>query len=302
MDKKKIKGIGLWTVIVLGILILISVVFSIFKGAKRFKENVYNVTAVKLVKQKVPHILSYQSIIEGDPQIKVYSQVPGKFVKNAVLEGDTINREGIIAYIDRDMVGFKYELAPVKSPISGIVTKLYFMDRGDSVNPQIPVAEVANDENIKVVINVGQGDLLKIKKGQKAVISYTTDSAVMMEGEVVSVPPVIDKDIMAGTVVVKAVNKARTMKIGVSANVDIILEEGESYIVPERAILLAEDYSFVFLNKNGVAKQVKVNQGFKYKNSVEINGEFSDGDEVVVDGNFKIYDGAKIKVDLININ
>jgi multidrug efflux pump subunit AcrA (membrane-fusion protein) len=302
MDKKKIKGIGLWTVIVLGILILISVVFSIFKGAKRFKENVYNVTAVKLVKQKVPHILSYQSIIEGDPQIKVYSQVPGKFVKNAVLEGDTINREGIIAYIDRDMVGFKYELAPVKSPISGIVTKLYFMDRGDSVNPQIPVAEVANDENIKVVINVGQGDLLKIKKGQKAVISYTTDSAVMMEGEVVSVPPVIDKDIMAGTIVVKAVNKARTMKIGVSANVDIILEEGESYIVPERAILLAEDYSFVFLNKNGVAKQVKVNQGFKYKNSVEINGEFSDGDEVVVDGNFKIYDGAKIKVDLININ
>jgi len=302
MDKKKIKGIGLWTVIVLGILILISVVFSIFKGAKRFKENVYNVTAVKLVKQKVPHILSYQSIIEGDPQIKVYSQVPGKFVKNAVLEGDTINREGIIAYIDRDMVGFKYELAPVKSPISGIVTKLYFMDRGDSVNPQIPVAEVANDENIKVVINVGQGDLLKIKKGQKAVISYTTDSAVMMEGEVVSVPPVIDKDIMAGTVVVKEVNKARTMKIGVSANVDIILEEGESYIVPERAILLAEDYSFVFLNKNGVAKQVKVNQGFKYKNSVEINGEFSDGDEVVVDGNFKIYDGAKIKVDLININ
>jgi multidrug efflux pump subunit AcrA (membrane-fusion protein) len=301
MDKKKIKSIGLWIVGIIFILIFLSIAFSIFRGAKKFKENVYNVTAVKITKQKIPHILTYQSIIEGDPQVKVYSQVPGKFVKNSVQEGDFVNKDGVIAYIDRDMVGFKYELAPVKAPIAGIITKLYFVDRGDSVSPQIPVAEVANDENIKVIINVGQNDLLKIKKGQRAEISYINEPAITITGEVVSVPPVIDKDIMAGTVVIKAANKARTMKIGMSVNVDIILEESDSYVVPERAILLAEDYAFVFVNRNGKAEQVKVTLGFKYKNLIEINGPFNDNDEVVVDGNFKIYDGAKIKADIINL-
>jgi len=302
MDRKKVKSIALWTVYILIGLIVLNIGISIFKSVKKFKENVYNVTAVKLIKQKIPHILSYQGIVEGDPQVKVYSQVPGKFVKNAVAEGDTVQKDSVVSYIDRDIIGFKYELAPVKAPIGGVVTKLYFIDKGDNVSPQIPVAEIANDENIKVVLNIGQDDLLKIKKGQIAQISYINDPAIMMTGTVFSVPPVIDKDIMAGTVVVKAENKGKTMKIGMSANVDIILEEVENYVVPERAILLAEDYAFVFVNRNGKAEQVKITQGFKYKNLVEIIGPLSDGDEVIVDGNFKIYDGSKVKVDLININ
>lgn len=300
MQKEKIKKIAIWTLVILIILILFGIAQSIFKGAKKFKENVYNVTAVKLAKSKMPHILNFQGIVEGDPQIKVYSQVPGKFIKNNLEEGAFVKKEDIIAYIDRDIIGFKYELAPVKAPISGIVTKLYYIDKGDSISPQFPVAEIANDENIKVIINAGQDDVLKIKKGQKANIYYINDPAISMEGEVNSVPPVVDKDIMAGTVVVKAQNKGRTMKIGMSVNVEIILEEAESYIVPERAILLTEEYAFVFINKNGKAEQVKVNTGFKHKGLVEISGPFNDGDEVIVDGNFKIYSGANLKVDYIN--
>ncbi len=302
MDKKRIKNIAKWTVIGLGILIMISILLSVFKGAKKSKENVYSVTAVKLAKQKIPHILTFPGIVEGDPQVKIYSQVPGKFVKNVVSEGTMVKKNDTIAYIDRDVIGFKYELAPVKATISGMVTKLFFIDKGDSVNPQTPIAEIANEDNIKVLINVGQDDLLKIKKGQIAEIFYVNDPAITMTGEVFSVPPVVDKDIMAGTIVVKAENKGKTMKIGMSANVEIKLEEAENYVIPERAILLGEDYAFVFVNRNGKAEQVKITQGFKYKNLVEINGAFNEGDEVIVDGNFKVYDGAKVKASLIEIN
>ncbi len=302
MQKEKVKKIAKWILIVLVVLILFSILQSIFKGAKKFKENIYNVTAVKIKKYKIPHTLNFQGIIEGDPQVKVYSQVPGKFVKNNVEEGTFVKKEEVIAYIDRDMIGFKYELAPVKAPISGIVTKLYYIDKGDSISPQFPVAEIANDENIKVIVNAGQDDILKIKKGQIANIFYINDPAISMQGEVFSVPPVVDKDIMAGTVVIKAQNKGRTMKIGMSANVEIILEEVESYIIPERAILLGEDYAFVYINKDNKAEMVKVNTGFKYKGYIEISGPFKDGEEVIVDGNFKIYNGANIKVEYINLN
>jgi multidrug efflux pump subunit AcrA (membrane-fusion protein) len=270
------------------------VVIGIATGAKKSKEVVYNINTVKLVKQKVPHILSVQGILEGDPQVKVYPQVPGKFAKNVLAEGAAVNRNDVISYVDRDMVGQTFELAPVKAPISGIVTKLYYIDRGGAVGPQMPVAEVANEDDVKVVFNLGQDDLLKVHKGQKASIFYTNDQAFSVDGGVYSVPPVIDTDIMAGTVVVKAPNKAKTMKIGMSVNVEILTEEKESYMVPEKSVLLGESESYVYVDKAGKAAQVKVVTGYRMNDMIEINGPLADGDEVVTDGNFRLYDGAAV--------
>ena len=148
--------------------------------------------------------------------------------------------------------------------------------------------------NVKVVFNLGQDDLLKVHKGQKAQIFYINDSAFSVDGEVFSVPPVIDSDIMAGTVVVKAVNKAGTMKIGMSVNVEILTEEKESYTVPERAVLLGEDFAYVFINRGGKAALVKVTQGYRRGDMIEISGPLADGDDVITDGNFKLFDGAKV--------
>jgi multidrug efflux pump subunit AcrA (membrane-fusion protein) len=296
MNKNLLKQIVYWTLIVIGLIIVFRIVGSIVKGAKKGKEVIYNVNTVKLLKQKVPHILTVQGVLEGDPQVKVYPQVPGKFAKNNVVEGQRVRKNDILVYIDRDIVGQTFELAPVKSPIDGIVTKLYYIDRGDAVSLQMPVAEVANEENIKVVFNLGQDDLLKVHKGQKATIYYINDQALSADGEVYSVPPVIDKDIMAGTVVVKAPNKAGTMKIGMSVNVEIFTEEKECYMVPERAVLLGESESYVYLNRSGRAAKVSVTTGYRTGDMIEISGPFSDGDEVVTDGNFKLYEGASLSV------
>ena len=296
MDKENLMNTVKLVLIGIGAIIFIRVSAGIANGIKKPKDIVYNVNTVKLEKQKVPHVLGVQGILEGDPQVKVYPQVPGKFARNNVVEGAAVNRNDVISYIDRDMVGQTFELAPVKAPIDGIVTKLYYIDKGDAVGPQMPVAEVANQDNVKVVFNLGQDDLLKVKKGQKATIFYTNDQAFSVEGAVYSVPPVIDTDIMAGTVVVKAPNKAKTMKIGMSVNVEILTEEKESYMVPEKSVLLGESESYVYLVKDNKAVQQKVNTGYRTNDMIEIDGPFADGDEVVTDGNFKLYDGAAVSL------
>jgi HlyD family secretion protein len=205
-----------------------------------------------------------------------------------------VNKGDVISYIDRDIIGATFELAPVKSPIRGIVTTLYYIDRGGSVNPEMPVAEVANEDNIKVVFNLGQDDLLKVHKGQTAQISYVNDPVISVAGNVSSVPPVVNEDIMAGTVVVTGVNKAKTLKIGMSVNVDILTEIKESYLVPEKAVLLGEDGAYVYIDRGGKAAQVKVTTGYRLNDLIEIEGPLSDGDKVVTDGNFRLFDGASV--------
>jgi len=294
--KKKLIQTGKWIVIGLAVIIGIRITVTVVKGIKKPKEIIYNVSAVKLSKRQVRHILAVQGILEGDPQVKVYPQVPGKFAKNNVSEGQIVKKGDILVYIDRDMVGQTFELAPVKAPVAGMVTKLYYIDKGDAVTPQLPVAEVANDDNLKVVFNLGQDDLLKVKKGQKATVLYTNDQALSVEGEVYSVPPVIDKDIMAGTVVVKAANKAKTMKIGMSVNVEILTESRESFMVPERAILLGQENSYIFIEKEGKALRVNVKTGYRQNGMMEISGPLTEGETVITEGNFKLYDGAKVEI------
>ena len=107
-----------------------------------------------------------------------------------------------------------------------------------------------------------------------------------------SVPPVVDKDIMAGTVVAKAANKGKILKIGMSVNVDILTENKESYVVPEKAVLLGEDGAYVYVNRNGKASQVKVITGFRINDNIEVDGLLADGDNVITDGNFRLFEGA----------
>lgn len=294
-NNERIKKIVVWILIGLAAIAFIRIVIFVAKSVKKPATLIYNVSAVKLARQQVPHYLAMQGVVEGDPQVKAFPQVPGKFYRNAVAEGTMVAKGQDIVMIDRDMVGYQYQLAPVKAPVAGIVTRLYYIDRGDSVSPAMPVAEVANEEAIKVVFNVGQEELVQIAKGQKAKISFIEDPSLFVDGEVFSVPPVINSEIMAGTVVVKADNKDKKLKLGMSVNVDILAGSAENFLVPERAVLMGDDKSYVYINVSNTAKQVNVTTGYRVADSVEIvSADLKEGDEVLIDGAFKLAEGAKV--------
>jgi multidrug efflux pump subunit AcrA (membrane-fusion protein) len=79
-----------------------------------------------------------------------------------------------------------------------------------------------------------------------------------------------------------------------SVNVDILTEIKESYLVPEKAVLLGEDGAYVYIDRGGKAAQVKVTTGYRLNDLIEIEGPLSDGDKVVTDGNFRLFDGASV--------
>jgi hypothetical protein len=59
-------------------------------------------------------------------------------------------------------------------------------------------------------------------------------------------------------------------------------------------VLLGEDGAYVYENKGGKAVPVKVTTGYRQNDLIEINGPLADNDEIVTDGNFKLYEGAKV--------
>jgi RND family efflux transporter MFP subunit len=189
-----------------------------------------------------------------------------------------------------------FRLAPVKSPIDGIVTKIYYSDRGAAVSPQYPVAEVVNPANIKVVLNAGTDVLAGIKGGMGAVIKSVYADKAVLKGYVYSCTPYIDTDTMAGTVIIKAKNNNNVIKPGTSVEITIYTGKKRAIMLPETAVLMGEGNIYVYLNDKGRAKKTAVALGETNGDEVEIKSGLSEGAEVITDGNFKLNDGAKISI------
>lgn len=282
-------------VLILIFLMIYHTAIKLSQSGKQSRSIVYAVGTTVLKKEQIQQVLTFSGSVEGDPQVKVYPQVSGKFWGNAVEEGSAVGKDSVLAYINRDVVGMNYQLAKVLAPVAGVVKKLYYADRGANVSLNQPVAEIANPANIKVILSTGESDLFKIKSGMPCLITASRDEAISLKGYVTSVTPFVDSDTLAGSVIVKARNPAGSLMIGASADVSIIIGKADMFMAPQEAILSKLDKTFVFLDDNGIARQTEVTQGYVQADQVEIRGGFKEGDILITQGAFKLSDGTKIR-------
>jgi multidrug efflux pump subunit AcrA (membrane-fusion protein) len=300
MDKKNRTKLLINVAIILAVaffaVLVFRVILKVGMGNRKGEGAVYNVGTIALKKEKVDLVLTLQGTIEGDPQVRVYSPVDGKFLKNSVREGEIVRQDQPICYINRDIVGSEYRPAPVNSPINGMVIRLYYMDKGTPVVINNPVADVANPNKIKVVLNVGEEDLLKVAVNQKALIYSIMDNTRNLDAIVDSVTPYINIDTQTGKITIKAENPGNILKIGMSAGVTITTGSRISFMVPNEAVVMGMNRATVFLAVKEKAKLVEVKTGYSAGGKTEIlSDQLQEGDVLVTVGSFKLFDGASIK-------
>lgn len=296
MDVKKIKK---WAVIAAAImagLILLQIAFKLLKTTAKTAAVVVNVSAITAKSAEVQEYAVFQAVAKGDPQVKVYPQVPGKFEKAAAAEGSIVKKDMPIVYINRDMVGMDFQLAPVKSPINGILTKVYFSDRGAMVSPMYPVAEVTNPSEIKLEISAGESDMSKVKAGMPAYIKPVYGDAAGLTGTVYSTTPYIDSDSMSGTIIIKAGNPDLAIRPGSSVEAVVEIGRRNAVMLPHSAVLMGDGKTYVFINDNGKAKRVDFTAGYMDDTGMEAANGVTEGMQVVTEGNFKLNDGTAISV------
>ncbi len=296
--RKKILLLTLIVVIgIISIITSVRIVVKIIKEKQKPNKIIYNVSVMKAKASLLKETVTAQAIVEGDPQVKVYpNNISGIFIENRVKEGDYIRKDHVIAEIDRDTPGSDFLPALIKSPISGVITKLYYQNRGAYVSSQQPVAEVADVDNVKIIVNIGEKDLKKVKQNQTVSITSDYSPEIKVNARVNSVTPFIDNDTFSGYITVLINNKEKMLTIGMSVNVEIEIDQRMAIVVPESTVLMGQDNTYVYINNNNTAKLIEVKTGFIKNGFIEIYGDLKDNDEIITTGNFKLYDGAPIKV------
>lgn len=256
------------------------------------EEQAIPVSSMHTETERLCYTLKVLGEIQPEAAIAVYSKVNGKLFEYAVKSGSKIKKGDLIASIDRDEIGYKYQVAPVISPISGVVSSLP-LGNGSEVRGETAVGYIVNIDPVKVVFSLPDRYRSLVKVGQQ--VSIETDRGIFL-GEINEIDPLIDITSHAFSLKVRIENPEHQLIPGMFVKGEIILNTfDQALMIPEEAILPMRGEWFVYTISSGQAILKKVVLGLRQAGKVQIVDGIRPGDEVILGGNHKVSEGKKVR-------
>ncbi len=243
-------------------------------------------------------VLSFVGDIKGEDQVTVYSEATGRLSRYLVDEGNWVEKDQVIALVDRAVTGMEFEEAKVKAPLSGIVGRLY-LDKGSTIGLETPVALIARMDRVKVEFSIPEKDMTKVSKGQEARVRVDAYPDRTFEGKVTRLSPVVDAITRSAYAEVILPNSDHRLKPGMFAEIDIVVNSSKgAVVVPKEVILedLASSSFFVFVVEGGSARKRVIKTGIAEGGLVEIKSGLSFGEKIVIAGHHYLKGGEKVEV------
>jgi len=254
------------------------------------------VEVAKVEFKEVKDILKFTGTVEGKEQVQVFPKAGGKLIKYLVKEGDFVKKEDAIALIDRDITGFKYEPHKVLSPLTGRILKAD-LDKGSLLNPQTPVAIVADILSVKIKIDVSEVDYPKVKIGNKAILKVDAYPGREFEGKLVKLDKYIDPQTRTAQAEIEVPNKEGLLIPGSFARITLFAGTHKARVFPLDALLRMPGTGsyYCFKVENNRAKKVFLKIGVIQENLVEIKEGLKEGDLVIVSGQGALEEGTPVE-------
>jgi len=193
------------------------------------------------------------------------------------------------------------ERAVVRSPLAGVVLAV-FKKPGELVDgtPATPVVEIADISELELAADVPVQDLVLIKKGSAASISFPGVGSEAFSGTVSRVSPAVDRATGMGSVRIM-LEPAATLVPPVGTFGVARIDTGEPHaviLVPQVALrsVLGEGGELVVCGADKLAHVKKVSPGSVRDGLVEIAAELVATDRVAVEPVLGLNDGDPIAV------
>ncbi len=256
------------------------------------------VKAEKVILRDIFETLDYVGNIKAKDEVIVYPKVSGKIIQKVKEDGNTVEKNEAIAYIDRDEVGLKFEKAPVQSPLSGIIGRVY-VDIGQNVDMQTPVALVVSMDKVKIDFDTPEKYLPRVSLGQQARINVDAYPQQEFLGQVSKISPVVDLTTRSAPVEITVDNPGHRLKSGMFAKVRLILEEHKNVpVILKEAVIGREPDLYVYVIENNRAVLKKITLGLREGPYYQVREGLKQGDIVVIMGQQRLRDNAQVSVEI----
>ncbi len=264
------------------------------KAIGKSKEEAIPVKVMKVKNEDLYKALDYVGNIKGIDEAVVYPKVSGKIIEEVKQEGSIVNKGDAILYIDRDEIGLKFEKAPVESPLTGIVGRIY-VDIGSNVKPETPVALVSNMGKVQINLDIPEKYLHQLSLGKLAIISVDAYPNKEFTGKVTEMSPIVDLETRTAPIEITIDDDEHLLQSGMFAKVKLILEEHKNVpAVLKEAIIGKEPNTYVYVVDGKVASLRKITPGIREAAMIEVTEGLKEGELVVIMGQQRLRDGRTV--------
>lgn len=242
----------------------------------------------------IEDVTSYGTIKAQD-KIEIFSKMPGKLISLLVKERQKVNSDQIVAIVDRDEVGLSFKPIEVKSTIAGKVETLYLKE-GARVSDANPILSISKQEDLKLMVELFETDLAKVREGQKVII--TLDALLNREftGKVSLIKSNLNSQSGKGEVEITFDRNYPEIMPGMFGRAAIIINRKMALAIVPDAIKRINGNRAVYVVKDGIAKLTFVELGIQKPDAVEIKKGISAGDTVITFSSDELKDGLRVKI------
>jgi len=185
--------------------------------------------------------------------------------------------------------------AKVSAAQGGVVTKKS-VSVGSMLMPGSPVAFIIDTDNLRLTVQVGEREILKIRKGMAVEVLSDLYPGRLFSGVIASISPKGDAALSFPVEIDLKTPASRPLYDGMSAKARINLGEHRILAIPRSSIVGSYQKPQAYVVHDGVARLVDLTAGGEFGTDLEILGGLAETDDLVVDGQNNLYDGAAIVV------
>lgn len=185
----------------------------------------------------------------------------------------------------------------VRAKFPGVITAKNYED-GELYGGQ-PILTLSTISTLKAYIGIPESYYPVVKKGMKVNVVADIYKDKVFPATVEIVYPVIDVASHTFQIKLRIPNGSDLLRPGMYIRVKMQMGNAEAVVVPYQSVLklVGSNERYIFLEKDGIAKQVFVKLGERYDEVVEIiSDEIHPGDNLVTVGQAKLIDGVKVNV------
>ena len=191
-----------------------------------------------------------------------------------------------------------YALSTLRSPISGVVTKMNAV-AGASADPAQVLVAVADPAALQVLLQLSPVDAGSVRRGAVVTLADndTPSAAVVAHGVVITVGAAIDSATRAVPVRVHVASSTRALRLGETLTGKVAITGSKSAMsIPSNALVPDSTGFKVYVVKQGIAYATPVEIGTRGDSLVQITKGLAVGQTVVTTGAYGLEDSSKVTV------
>ncbi len=200
-----------------------------------------------------------------------------------------------------NLTNYNLDVSIMEAPFTGVIASKN-AEVGDVINPMMggvsPISGIvtlADYSRVKIQIDVSYEDIVRIRKGMQAYLTVEAFPGENFPGKVLVVSKAANPVTKKFHVEVAAANPEWKLRPNTFGEIMIEVNSHEDALgVPQKAIV---DNTFLFvINEDNTVTRKEVTLGLQNTALVEITEGLESGEIVVVEGNYGLEDGEKVKI------